>query len=475
MISNKQPLRVILLTNIDGENVELEFDYITSYSSNTSNTLSNKPTLEYDKPSNRSSKGLETVNVSGIFSLQGNKHGYSYTNNKYGRLKNIQLLFNRIMNESIICDIVKTEDSGNSHTFMEHKNMILKSVEWSENENNLGFSFAFTCKGKYVPITITDYSDIETYNNTELSYEEEARKSLLSSYFNINSMINYYLNYLMDKGLTNRDFLYYYGYQINQYSFKDYNVNLGKAVRKFVETSTKGKFSYDTSYLNQISNILYATSNVDISDENIHTFSLKDKNGNLKTVSETAKSIIYFNKVIGTVYNSLEKIQTGTTFYTFTSYLNQTVQIDVSGVSLTFRFYKNYSGGYTLTRNDYLVVNNIESLAATTIERCSDENVVYENNSGQRIYLIRLNSFIPFINSSEEASSTIPIQKIGTTVVSEGDAKYNIKQDRIITERDTIETLDQTTHRIYGFLLSEVDIGGIMKDINSIFSEVSYV
>ena len=135
--------RLVIAANIDGNEEEMfEFDNVSDEVVSTNSTVSQHPILSGDSIGDHMYREPTTVNVSGIFSLNGRK-GKAYYGS-YDRLKNIQDTFEQIKNKGIRCTLVKLNRSDDKSTrFKERSGMVLNSITWTQKQNSMDFTFGF--------------------------------------------------------------------------------------------------------------------------------------------------------------------------------------------------------------------------------------------------------------------------------------------------------------------------------------------
>lgn len=134
--------KTIISTIVDGEDVVLEFDLLSSKSVSTSSNITSHPLTNGDVIADHMYRQPVSVSISGTYSLNGNKRTiFSGTND---RLTNIQELFERIKNEGLFCSIITVNEDDNHQTrFKIRDNMVLTAIRWDEFQNSMNFSFDF--------------------------------------------------------------------------------------------------------------------------------------------------------------------------------------------------------------------------------------------------------------------------------------------------------------------------------------------
>lgn len=144
---------------IDDIEYNLYFDYVSSNSYSVSSNITTHPLVNGDMISDHMYKNQGSANISGSFSIYGNKKGIDivrydknlkeyvhsdYSETSQNRLNAIQTLFERINKEGILCSIFKRSSEGEVDRFKVRNNMVLTNIRWSENQFSVDFNFDFT-------------------------------------------------------------------------------------------------------------------------------------------------------------------------------------------------------------------------------------------------------------------------------------------------------------------------------------------
>jgi len=124
----------------DGE--EFIFDLVKSKSISKSVDITTHPLINGDLVGDHLYKQALTMQVNGTFSLNGSKYSTYY--GEKDRLSNIQELFEKFMDSGTVLNL-KTSDKDNNMVtrFLERVNMVLESINWTENYNSLDYTFGF--------------------------------------------------------------------------------------------------------------------------------------------------------------------------------------------------------------------------------------------------------------------------------------------------------------------------------------------
>lgn len=134
--------RLVIRTVLDGQQTLLEFDTINPPSVRTVSHLTEQPMVTGDIISDHMYKEPVTVDISGAFSVYGNKPTIYYGAND--RLTNVQDTFERIKNEGVFCTLITlSRDDNSSSRFKARHNMVLKTISWTENQSSVNFNFSF--------------------------------------------------------------------------------------------------------------------------------------------------------------------------------------------------------------------------------------------------------------------------------------------------------------------------------------------
>lgn len=133
----------------DKQSKTIVLDTIDDSTIDKSNDITTHPIVTGEMVADHSIKNPLSMNVTGSFSI---KQGKAIVINSDGAvLGNVQELFEEIMDNAYICQLVKVQyvESSNSRQegharFAIRKNMVLKSIQWTEKINSVGFDFNFT-------------------------------------------------------------------------------------------------------------------------------------------------------------------------------------------------------------------------------------------------------------------------------------------------------------------------------------------
>lgn len=135
--------RLVIRTNVDDEDLMIEFDRVDESTISTTSDITNHPLVTGDMIADHMYRNPITMSVTGSFSLNGNKP--TTFPGSSDRLSNIETLFEKIKNKGAFCELVKMSRANDSSTrFLVRKNMVLTSITWTERQNSLNFSFNFT-------------------------------------------------------------------------------------------------------------------------------------------------------------------------------------------------------------------------------------------------------------------------------------------------------------------------------------------
>lgn len=144
----------------------------------TDSIIAQQPLQSGDTMSDHMYRNPDIVNISGMFSLNGkNWDDDSYNFIESGdRLTNIQEVFERIKNEGILCRITTIDEddfaynqstgvinlkSNAKSRFKIRNNMALTSIQWTENQNTIKFTF------KFVEVIMVEAQEYEPLSEEE--------------------------------------------------------------------------------------------------------------------------------------------------------------------------------------------------------------------------------------------------------------------------------------------------------------------
>lgn len=115
-------------------------DSIEDTSSTTSSTVTRHPIPSGEYVADHMYKNPVTYSISGSVSMNGT---YLISKSEM-KLANFQSLFERIKNEAVLCNIMKIKISNqNVPLFLQRKDMVLRSISWTEKINTLDFDMTF--------------------------------------------------------------------------------------------------------------------------------------------------------------------------------------------------------------------------------------------------------------------------------------------------------------------------------------------
>lgn len=131
------------LANIDRLNSPIEFDVVNDHDVDSSSTITTQPLVNGDTVADHMIREALTLNLSGIFSLYGNKP--TRFPGGENRLTNIEKFFEKIKNEGIFCSIVMmSRDKSNNQRFKVRDSLVLNRVHWKYSQASVNYTFNFT-------------------------------------------------------------------------------------------------------------------------------------------------------------------------------------------------------------------------------------------------------------------------------------------------------------------------------------------
>ena len=189
----------------DSTNTSFVLDTVDDTSVTSNSVIATHPIVDGDIVADHIYNQPDSLTLTGTFSLNGTKG--IVVNQEGAKLEQVQLLFEKIKKEGIICSVVKIHNDENKNIrFKLHKSMVLNHITWIEKANSLDFTFTFTevllvnikkdllpdQSDKYLP----EITDPVTLNFTDTFIDWES----------ITASIN---NILSSEKLITEDFLYY--------------------------------------------------------------------------------------------------------------------------------------------------------------------------------------------------------------------------------------------------------------------------
>lgn len=377
-------LRVIIKTEIDNEVKDFELDYIESYSISSSVGTTSVSFMDGTKMIDGTYPNPTTINISGTFSLNRSYHEYDY-NGVEGRLKNIQLTYEKLLEESIPCVIVKEGKNQLLDSFVEHKNMILTSVRWVEQGNSLDFGFTFTERLLYQVELDNSSSKYIDKDNTELSYYVGENSKFEEEFFNAPDILGYFWTSLIEQGYTDTKFIEYYikRVQSNTIDTKDLSpeymtaaglATLGVGISIFSRALGFITFSMAGALvgLGWLKNKILKSESFFISSDEL-------------TNEKRAKK---FHEITLVVYEFIESIKKNVRVYSADK-VTSSIYFSINDNDFQFKLIKG-SGvdTYSLEMNGYEVVNNVDEYAITSFNEANSSNYLIEVGN-EKIYLVK--------------------------------------------------------------------------------------
>ena len=139
-LDDSKVYNLVVRCDMDGETKDFMFDYVEDTSTTVSSEITTHPLVNGDIIADHMYNNPIDMSFSGTFSLFGNK---KYNFGTSDRLANIQETFERINREGIMCTLVKRSKGGDENRFKVRKNMVLTSINWTEHQSSMDFSFQF--------------------------------------------------------------------------------------------------------------------------------------------------------------------------------------------------------------------------------------------------------------------------------------------------------------------------------------------
>lgn len=134
--------KTVLMTNIDNEDVQIEFDVLNSKGIDTNSQVTTHPLVNGDIVADHMYRQPVSLSLAGSFSLAGtNRTIFTGSND---RLTNIEETFEKIKNKALLCKLVTVNEDDNKQTrFKIRENMVLNRIHWTELQNSLDFTLGF--------------------------------------------------------------------------------------------------------------------------------------------------------------------------------------------------------------------------------------------------------------------------------------------------------------------------------------------
>lgn len=197
----------LLLTITDENSIynsqEFLFDLVSSRRINKRVDISTHPLVNGDLIGDHMYKQALSFSVDGMFGINS-KEGLSIFPGEKDRLTNIQNFFEKLMDSGTVLNLktFKKEDSSVTR-FLERDNMVLESIQWTENQNVLDYSFSFKqilFSDVQAPVpTILQY-------NTLLALTEPRASSFFEEIFDEEALRKLIIQILYNSGIASERF-----------------------------------------------------------------------------------------------------------------------------------------------------------------------------------------------------------------------------------------------------------------------------
>ena len=342
---------LIVEARIDGEDKMFQFDYVEDTTTQLTSDITTHPIVNGDIVADHMYRNPISENVSGKFSLFGNKR-YNYGTSD--RLANIQTIFERIKDEGIFCKLYKmNQNTGDKTRFKIRENMILKSITWIESQTVLTFTFEFV-EAMTVNIEEVQY-DVDVTDENLPALTDATTSDFTDEFLNMNTVTKYVIKILTDEELLKGDFLEYFvkTYSAGLGTGTVAGVVVGLAAIKTIVTVC-GSIAAATPVGTTIAIGLGAVAFVAITWYSAYKGLKKFANSRkyklkaFKTYKSDKKNkaeAVRFTNYVGTIYQNLEYLNESISIYGIPKNGNQELLTYIDNVYYIFSFIKNNATG----------------------------------------------------------------------------------------------------------------------------------
>ena len=409
-MENKKTNAYSLVVKAKLDNVEeaFEFDYLDDTSTTLTSEITTHPIVNGDMIADHMYRMPISENVSGKFSLHGNK---KYNFGTSDRLARIQDIFERIKNEGIFCTLVKrNSETGDESRFKVRENMVLTSITWTESQSTLGFNFGFQ---EAMTVNIDDFEyDVDVEDEDLPSVVDPEILDFTDEVIDMGQITKIVNDVLLDAGLLTEDFLKSLGGYVGQGALTGLIVGTGVAiVASGLATAIAGALvaagviSVSVPVVGWIVGAAVAIAAIwwGAVAGVIKAFKRRAMAKKFKTTAfkltgdeevdeaEYERYIEYINKVI----LNLEYLNDHLKVYGVPKDGPQEMAVYIDNEYYIFSFTKNnVSGEYNLVVKDVDDVelyngSNLGEIACNTLDECVDSKPLFKTkNSGHQIFLL---------------------------------------------------------------------------------------
>lgn len=190
----------------DDNNVTQHYD-VFLYSINDSSIFASTQVVQHpmvtgDKVADHMYREPDSISLSGTVSQYKSS---AVVNENVFTLQSFEDLFERVKNEGVVCSLVRmsVDDSGTaSPKFKIRNNLVLKSINLTERNNTLDFSFSF----EQVLFSETIEYDVTVDDNNMPNVQYPEMKNFSESLFDKSKAVEAIVTYLKEEGFITEEF-----------------------------------------------------------------------------------------------------------------------------------------------------------------------------------------------------------------------------------------------------------------------------
>ena len=422
-LNNDSAYILVVSCNLDNEQQEFMFDYVSDTDTRLISDITTHPMVNGDIVADHMFKNPLSFNVSGIFSLYGNKR----TAFGHNRLESIQTTFERIKNEAILCNIsIQTANGQEGTRFKSRKNMVLSAITWREKQASIDFSFTFNeilfveltpqeyaknINDEYLPSlssptelnftdVLIDFNDVDAYLIDELT-----KAGLIGEGF-LDKAINMAANFGKDIGILTEE-----GYSVIK-RLSSITSTAIRSTKSYIKPGLIALFGIKLSLLSPVFHVLtlyaYGKAKKQYSQNQLITEQFKLYNDDKKNRAEVTR----FANFVGTIHKALATFNNYIKIYAFSSDQEQECSMYIDNNFYTFTIKLNTLNNTHIMNASVLteygeetIVTNavLEECAKTSFISCNETNYLFRTNETSKfVYVVNLQASELQENISEE-------------------------------------------------------------------------
>lgn len=385
--------RTVLITQIDDNQVTIEFDTIDDVSTQLTSTVTTHPIVNGDTIADHMYKDPISISISGSYSLNGRKRMNITSDNRLGDIQNI---IERIKNDALFCTIVTiSDDKEQKQRFKSRSNMILNSISWREKQNSMDFALGFV-EALTAEVQTIDYQ-VDVNDPLLPALTEPNTLSFTETLLDWEKIYEMTISILSDFGLISMEFLQMAGTAIGGVAVAGLGVALGYVLVSVVAAGTIPGIGWIVSAAGLVVVGVVMIWNAFANFFNKQKFKIeafKKYNDDRKNQAEVER----FANFVGTIHQQLMQLENITRVYQITSNENQECMMSIDNSYYVFKFMKNSSTGFyglTIHDSEDKPVKTFPTIAPLEgLSECKNNNYIMRTSpSGHYVYLLNLKLF----------------------------------------------------------------------------------